>query len=159
MRDWTPAFPLSKLAVGGSKVFKRGREQVAVFRLDEDALYAVDNRCPHEGYPLVQGALKDCTLTCRWHNYKFDLRDGACLKGDESVRTFPVRVADGVVELDLTPPDHSATLPSVQPMASRGDRGCQASAQGYTPGASDRTGRDAVTSSPASVYTPNEPDE
>jgi nitrite reductase/ring-hydroxylating ferredoxin subunit len=115
MSGWTSAFPLDKLPVGGAKLYQQGRDQVAVFRPSEGDLYAVDNRCPHEGYPLVQGDLKGCTLTCCWHNYKFDLRDGACLKGDEAVRTFPVRVVDSgggsVVELDMTPPDTSAAVP------------------------------------------------
>lgn len=80
-------------------------EAVAVFRDEAGSLYAVDNRCPHEGYPLVQGEVTDCVLTCAWHNYKFDLRDGQCLLGEEDVRSFPVREENGDVLLDLTPPD------------------------------------------------------
>jgi nitrite reductase/ring-hydroxylating ferredoxin subunit len=108
--EWTPAFPLSKLPAGGSKVFKHNKTQVAVFRLDDDELYAVDNRCPHEGYPLCQGQISGTTLTCCWHNYKFDLKDGACIQGEENVRTFPVRVQGEVVELCITPPDPKAEI-------------------------------------------------
>jgi hypothetical protein len=54
---------------------------------------------------LAQGAVTGCVITCNWHNYKFDLRDGACVMGEEAVRSFPVRVQDGVIELDLQPPD------------------------------------------------------
>jgi len=113
MPQWTPAFSLDQLPVGGSRLFKRGRDQVAVFRLEEDELYAIDNRCPHEGYPLIQGAQDGCTLTCCWHNYKFDLRDGACIKGEEAVRTFPVRVREGEVHLDLEAPDPAAAIPGL----------------------------------------------
>lgn len=118
--QWTSAFPLSELPVGGARVFRRGRDQVAVFRTDPSTLYAVDNRCPHEGYPLVQGARKGCTLTCCWHNYKFDLRDGACIKGAEAVRTFPVRIAGDRVELDMSPPDRRAALPGYWASMSEG---------------------------------------
>jgi len=110
MSQWTNAFPLSELSVGGARLFKRGHDQVAVFRTTADELHAVDNRCPHEGYPLTEGALDGCTLTCCWHNFKFDLRTGSCLKGDEDVRTFPVRIAGDRVELDLTPPDPSKSI-------------------------------------------------
>ena len=110
---WTAAFPLSKLPVGGGRMFTQDRDQVAVFRIDEETLYAVDNRCPHEGYPLIKGTRKGCTLTCDWHNYKFNLVDGACIKGEEAVRTFPVRVVDGTVELDLSPPDLSKAVPKL----------------------------------------------
>lgn len=110
---WIPALPLADLKVGDAHVFKQAGKQVAIFRLAEDQLHAVDNRCPHEGYPLAQGYVKGCLLTCAWHNFKFDLRDGACVMGDEAVRTFPIRVREGLIELDLTDPDPSSQIPGL----------------------------------------------
>ncbi|MEO2091127.1 MAG: Rieske (2Fe-2S) protein, partial [Gemmataceae bacterium] len=52
------------------------RRVVAVGRVGGE-IRAISNRCPHEGYPLHQGVLKQCVLTCNWHNWKFDLRDGS----------------------------------------------------------------------------------
>jgi nitrite reductase/ring-hydroxylating ferredoxin subunit len=101
---WTPAFPLASLAPGSARVYKHPDAQVAVFHLADGALHAVDNRCPHEGYPLAAGTVRGCILTCQWHNFKFDLRDGSPVMGEEGVRTYPVRVQDGVVEVDLAPP-------------------------------------------------------
>lgn len=101
---WTPAFSLDRIAPGTSRLYKQNGAQVAIFRLLDDTIFAVDNRCPHEGYPLTQGSVSGCTLTCKWHNYKFDLRDGACLVGEEGVRSYPVRVVDRIVELDLHAP-------------------------------------------------------
>jgi len=100
---WTPLVPLAELAPGGMRVAKAGGRQVLVHRDGEGRLFAVDNRCPHEGYPLSQGYVKDCVLTCVWHNFKFDLRDGACVAGDEAVPWFPTRVEAGMVEADLSP--------------------------------------------------------
>jgi nitrite reductase/ring-hydroxylating ferredoxin subunit len=102
---WTPVFSSDRVPAGKSRLFKKDGLQVAVFRVENGTLYAVDNRCPHEGYPLMQGTVDDCTLTCNWHNYKFDLRDGACVMGEEAVRSFPVRESDGQIEVDLSPPD------------------------------------------------------
>jgi len=107
---WETVFPLTELPSGGVRTVKRGAQQVAVFRVSEGELFAIDNRCPHEGYPLAQGARQGCTLTCCWHNWKFDLRDGACTKGGEAVRTFPVRVTAGHVELDLSPLDSALAI-------------------------------------------------
>ncbi|MDP2305632.1 MAG: nitrite reductase (NAD(P)H) small subunit [Pseudomonadota bacterium] len=99
---WTPAFPLDRVPVGGARLYKHDELQVAVFHLP-DGVYAVDNRCPHQGYPLLQGAVSGCVVTCKWHNYKFNLRDGACVMGEEPVRSYPVRIVDGQVEIDLAP--------------------------------------------------------
>lgn len=111
--EWVSAFPLDELAVGGSRLVRAAGKQIAVFRRGQDTIYAVDNRCPHEGYPLVQGYVKDCLLTCAWHNFKFDLRDGRCVLGDEDVRTFPVRIGEGRVEIDVADPDPAERIPAV----------------------------------------------
>ena len=107
---WVRAFPEEELCEGKGKLFKHGGKQVAVFKLEDGRCFAVDNLCPHEGYPLVQGHVRDCVLTCAWHNYKFDLRDGSCIVGDEAVTCFPLRIMDGHVELDLSEPDPSLEI-------------------------------------------------
>jgi len=100
---WIDAGADDEITVDHPVVVKQGRRQLAVLRDARGRLFALDNRCPHEGYPLVQGQLRDCTLTCAWHNFKFDLRDGRCLKGDEAVAVYPVRVRAGRVEIDARP--------------------------------------------------------
>ena len=75
MPQWTDALPLADLPEGAVKVRKLGATPVALFRVEGGAVHAIDNRCPHEGYPLSQGARDGCVLTCSWHNYKFDLTD------------------------------------------------------------------------------------
>ncbi len=43
---------------------------------DHGKIFAVDNRCPHMGFPLDRGTFKDCILTCHWHHARFDLNTG-----------------------------------------------------------------------------------
>ena len=65
-------------------------------------IYAVDNRCPHMGFPLDRGTVKDCILTCHWHHARFDLKTGGTFdQWADDVRAFPVRVEDGEVMVDL----------------------------------------------------------
>src|SRR6516162_6829895 len=72
---WEKTLPVAELA-GRPRVFKRSRLQVALFLVGE-RVFAVDNRCPHEGYPLAEGKVDGaCVLTCNWHNWKFRLEDG-----------------------------------------------------------------------------------
>lgn len=75
-------------------------EEIAVFVLEGKA-HAVANTCPHEGNPLVEGELLGPTLTCAYHNWKFDLETGACLFGDEPARVYPAELRDGEVWIAL----------------------------------------------------------
>ena len=59
-------------------------------------VYAVDNRCPHMGFPLNLGTVKDGILTCHWHHARFDLNSGGTFDqwaGD--VGSYPVEIRDG----------------------------------------------------------------
>jgi nitrite reductase/ring-hydroxylating ferredoxin subunit len=132
--QWHDAFPLSAVRVGGVKTLRHNTDRVAIFRLDHDTLHAVDDRCPHEGYPLSQGTVDGRTLTCCWHNWKFSLKDGACSKGGEDVRTYPLEVVEGMIRIDLSPPDPSVVVPKLW----------DSLREGLTQNQSGRTIRDAV---------------
>ena len=95
---------LGEVPEGGRKVVKVGAKQIALFRTDQ-GLFACNNRCPHEGYPLVEGSLgQGCVLTCNWHNWKFDLANGETLIGGDRLRRYPVEVRGGEIWLDVTDP-------------------------------------------------------
>ena len=61
------------LTVAGTSI--GARHGIAVF-WHEGQAYAVDNRCPHMGFPLARGTCKDGVLTCHWHYARFDLQSG-----------------------------------------------------------------------------------
>ena len=103
MTDWRPAGLVSELADGAARVVRHDGDQVALFR-QGDAIYAVANRCPHEGYPLVTGTVKGQVLTCEWHNWKFRLCDGVCDFGGEDVRSYPVRIDGDRIYIDVAEP-------------------------------------------------------
>src|SRR5215467_12861672 len=74
-----------------------GGHGVAVFAHD-GRFFAVDNRCPHMGFPLSRGTVRDGLLTCHWHHARFDLEGGGTLDPfADNVRTFPVEVDGDVV--------------------------------------------------------------
>jgi nitrite reductase/ring-hydroxylating ferredoxin subunit len=67
-------------------------------------IYAVDNRCPHMGFPLERGSVKEGILTCHWHHARFDLASGGTFDPwADDVRAFPVELRDGQVWVDLSP--------------------------------------------------------
>jgi nitrite reductase/ring-hydroxylating ferredoxin subunit len=70
---------------------------LAVF-YHQDQIYAVDNRCPHMGFPLHQGSTQDGILTCHWHHARFDLASGCTFDlWADDVPTYPVVIDDGTV--------------------------------------------------------------
>ena len=90
-------------------VFSHPPRQIALFKTGDD-VYAIDNRCPHEGYPLAVGNVNsDCVLTCNWHNWKFRLQDGECVLGGDHVRSYPTRVEDGHAWIDVADPPPEET--------------------------------------------------
>ena len=104
--NWVETVSEKDLAQKGRALFRNGRKQIALFKVD-DGLFAIDNRCPHEGYPLKEGTVEkgNCVLTCQWHNWKFDLKTGRCLLGEDHVRTYPTKVESGRVWVELSEPD------------------------------------------------------
>jgi nitrite reductase/ring-hydroxylating ferredoxin subunit len=87
----------------GCKVYQVNGHTLALFKT-EQGLFAVDNRCPHMGFPLDKGSVKDGILTCHWHHARFDLASGGAfdLFADD-VAAYPVVVEGDEVYVDLTP--------------------------------------------------------
>ena len=95
---------LEQLKQRGCMVVTGGGHAIAVFH-HEGQVYAVDNRCPHMGFPLDRGSVSDGILTCHWHHARFDLSSGGTFNPfADDVRSFPVSVVDGEVWIDPEPP-------------------------------------------------------
>src|SRR5437879_12954365 len=72
---WVRAASLAEVREAGNLVTHLEGNTLALFA-DADRIFAVDNRCPHMGFPLHRGTVKDCVLTCHWHQARFDLSSG-----------------------------------------------------------------------------------
>src|ERR1700676_5103452 len=76
---------------------------LALFACGEK-VYAVDNRCPHMGFPLHRGSVHDGILTCHWHHARFDLCSGCAFDlWADDVPSFDVQVRDRVVYVSALP--------------------------------------------------------
>jgi 3-phenylpropionate/trans-cinnamate dioxygenase ferredoxin subunit len=68
-------------------------------------LYAIEDRCSHDDGPLCEGDWDEetCRVVCPRHGSEFDLATGTprSLPAYEPVRTYPVRVVDGMVKVDV----------------------------------------------------------
>jgi nitrite reductase/ring-hydroxylating ferredoxin subunit len=87
-----------ELRTKGCLAGKVGSQPVCVFFSDGQA-YAVDDRCPHMGFPLHRGSVENGLLTCHWHHARFDLASGGTLDPfADDVRAHDVEIdGDDVV--------------------------------------------------------------
>ncbi len=105
---WTQVLDLDEVPVGEVVEVVVGDRSLAVANVD-GTLHAVDNACPHAGGPLGDGDLDGCTLTCPWHGWSFDVRDGSCFVSDEvQVETVPVRIVGDAVCVQFSAGAHGS---------------------------------------------------
>ncbi|MCY3810670.1 MAG: Rieske (2Fe-2S) protein [Gammaproteobacteria bacterium] len=80
---------------------------IALFFTD-GAYHATDNQCPHMGFPLVRGLVRNGMVTCDWHGRSFDLTGGGCFHSQcDDVRVFATEIRDDAVwiRFDAEPGD------------------------------------------------------
>jgi len=88
---------LAELRDTGRLLTKVGSIPVVVFWHD-DMPYAIEDRCPHLGFPLHQGTVEAGLVTCHWHHARFDLVSGCTLDmWADDARGFAAAVRDGEV--------------------------------------------------------------
>ena len=100
--NWHFAMPVAELSLNPSKMMRIAGKQIAFFKTS-NGIKACDNRCPHEGFPLSEGSLsQQCTLTCNWHNWKFNLDTGENLYGGDRLRTYALEIRGDNVWVDIS---------------------------------------------------------
>jgi nitrite reductase (NADH) small subunit len=103
MASWHTVAQRHDIPLQGARVIQLGDMRVAVFRTVDDRLFALEDRCPHRGGPLSDGIVHGQCVTCPLHSWTLDLASGSAVGPDEgAVRTFPVRLVQGAVQIHLT---------------------------------------------------------
>ncbi|TWT58095.1 Nitrite reductase [NAD(P)H] [Thalassoglobus neptunius] len=107
---WTQVGTVDDFPVDGGATIKYGKSQIAVFRFESRGeWYASQNMCPHKkAFVLSRGIVGDEAGTpkvaCPLHKKTFSLESGESLQGEDyHITTFPVKVEDGNVYLNLPP--------------------------------------------------------
>lgn len=97
-----------KITVGNVEAVPAGRgatvklkdgTEVAIFNV-KGAFYAIENFCPHKGYPLADSRLYGTEVECDLHGWRFDVRTGECFtKNDCSIEPYEVLIEDGMIKI------------------------------------------------------------
>ncbi len=101
-KEFTLAGSLEELKAKGRLVVHGAHRPILVI-YDRGRVFALDNRCPHMGFPLERGSVDDGILTCHWHHARFDLESGCTFDlWADDVPICPVEVRDGDVWVKTT---------------------------------------------------------
>jgi nitrite reductase (NADH) small subunit len=100
---WLDVCALEDIPRQGSRVVAIAvHGDVALFRTLDNAVFALEDRCPHKGGPLSQGIVHGHAVTCPLHNWVIDLESGEAAAPDVGcVRRILVKARDGRVLLAL----------------------------------------------------------
>ncbi|OAM53024.1 nitrite reductase [Methylovorus sp. MM2] len=102
MSQWTKITTLSEIPKLGSRVVRSAKGDIAVFRTDDDRVFALHDSCPHKKGPLSQGIVYGDKVACPLHSWQISLVDGHAQDPDEGqTACFSVKVEDGMVYLEL----------------------------------------------------------
>jgi nitrite reductase/ring-hydroxylating ferredoxin subunit len=87
------------LPPGEARLVRAAGRELALFNID-GTFHAMEDTCLHAGGPLHEGTLRGNVVICPWHQWEFDVTNGACnLNPVVSLDTFEVRIRDGAVEI------------------------------------------------------------
>ncbi len=99
--NWTEVAKTADLPPGEVIEVVVGDTIIALARVDE-AFYAIDGMCAHQGGPIAQGEVAGGCVTCPWHGWQYELETGIqTINRQPLQRTFPVREIDGRIEVQL----------------------------------------------------------
>jgi nitrite reductase (NADH) small subunit len=82
--------PLDAIPAGEGRNYEVAGERIAVFHMRSGEVFAVQASCPHKNGPLADGLVGNGIVICPLHAWKFDLKTGASIFGDCSVKSYRV---------------------------------------------------------------------
>jgi nitrite reductase (NADH) small subunit len=103
---WVRVAPCDSIPLREGRAVALGGRTIAIFNLG-DRFLATDNECPHRGGPLCDGIVAGGSIVCPLHAWKVRLDTGAVERPaarTECVATYPTRIDDGVVMLEIPDP-------------------------------------------------------
>jgi len=102
---WQAVCNVAEIPQFGGRTVRAGQIEIAIFRLSDDRIRAVENSCPHKQGPLAEGIVSGDIIICPLHARKISLESGEMLPPDSGcVKTYPVKVENNTVFLQLLTP-------------------------------------------------------
>lgn len=114
--SWVDVIEFERMPVDRGVAAIVDGQQVALFRLSDGSVYAIDHIEPFTGMPVLARGLVGSndaipTVASPLHKQRFDLRSGRCLDAEEQVATYPVEIVDGIVRVAASTPATATLTP------------------------------------------------
>jgi len=98
---WLQVVPVEEVVEDGvGRAFQVDGLDIAIFKWDQN-YFALENFCPHLGFPLTEGIVQDGNVICGWHGWRVRLEDGGCSGKTLVARTFPCEVRGDAVWVEI----------------------------------------------------------
>jgi len=100
MSEWVDVAPAEAISTGKPVLVEIDGVGIAVFKLD-DAFYAIEDVCTHDGGLLTGGCIENDQIVCPRHGARFSIKTGDALTAPayEPTAIFPVRINSGMVQV------------------------------------------------------------
>jgi nitrite reductase/ring-hydroxylating ferredoxin subunit len=98
---WVRVANLSELPTEGlGHAVKADGLDIALFRWG-DEVYAIEDICPHLGFPLSEGVMQTGEVICSWHGWHVRLDDGTCRHEREKTRVWACEVRGDEIYVNI----------------------------------------------------------
>ncbi len=99
---WYPVCQVEEIPMFGGRTIHAGKMEIAIFRLSDGRIRAVENRCPHKQGPLAEGIISGDIIICPLHARKISLESGEVLPPDSGcVKTYATKIEGDEVLLRM----------------------------------------------------------
>lgn len=99
--NYIKACKVAELKEGVGKRVYLNDEEIAIFKV-EGIIYALNNTCPHQqARKIHEGFIEDHGVVCPLHGWKFDLATGNIAPDRRGLKTYPVKIENGFVFVNV----------------------------------------------------------
>lgn len=100
--EYLPVADVAEVPKDRTKIIKVAGTPIALLNVG-GTIYALEHSCPHQGGPIGEGEIEGMTITCPWHDWKFDIRTGANDRDPTILaKTYQVKIVDGLVLVEVS---------------------------------------------------------
>lgn len=99
-QDWIDVGHVDEIPDRGARLVRAPGGDIALFKVADGSIFALDDKCPHKAGPLSQGIVHGRTVTCPLHNWVISLETGEAQGADKGcAHHIAVKIEDGRIHI------------------------------------------------------------